>query len=142
MRQQIVLSVVAFGRAALCDGGIRRVAAIVAAAVMAMLVIGALIGASSTLWFAVLTPETIGRLTAIALAVDLAFGAAGGYLAALLGRAAPLGAALVFGLLGLMLTVISGAQGWYALALQLLLVPATLSGGWLRARHLARHALS
>jgi hypothetical protein len=34
------------------------------------------------------------------------------------------------------------AHGWYRPALQLLLIPATVSGGWLRARHLARRAHS
>lgn len=142
MRRQIVLSMLAFGQAALRDGGVRRLAAIVGAAVTAMLAVGVLIAASSAIWFAVLTPEALARLAVVALAIDLAFGAAGGYLAARLGRSAPLGAALVFGVLGLVLTLTAGAAGWYALALQLLLVPATLSGGWLRARHLARHRLA
>jgi hypothetical protein len=86
----------------------------------------------------------MGRLTIVAFAIDLAFGAAGGYLAARLGRPAPLGAAFVLGLLGVWLTLISGgdAHGWYRLALQLLLIPATLSGGWLRARHLIRRLQS
>jgi hypothetical protein len=140
MRQQIVLSMLEFVRAAVLDGGIRLLTAIVGAAVTAMLAIGVLIGASSALWFALLSPETIGRLTVIALAIDLAFGTAGGYLAARLGRAAPLGAAFAFGLLGLSLTLLSGAHAWDRLALQLFLVPATVTGGWLRARQLARNA--
>jgi hypothetical protein len=69
-------------------------------------------------------------LTIVVFAIDLAYGAAGGYLAARLGRAAPL-AAFVFGAFGVSLTQLSSgdAHGWYRLALQLLLVPATVSGG-------------
>jgi hypothetical protein len=42
--------------------------------------------------------------------------------------------------LGVSLTLMSAgdAHGWYRPALQLLLIPATVTGGWLRARHLAQ----
>ncbi len=142
MRQQIVWSALEFARAAVWDGGIRLLAAIVGAALTSMMAIGLLIGASSALWYALLSPETIGRLTIIAVAIDLAFGTAGGYLAARVGRAAPLAAAFVFGILGLSLTFVAGGHGWYQLALQLFLIPATVTGGWLRACHLARNTVS
>lgn len=144
MRQQMLRSVPLFVHAAVREGGFRLLAAIVGAALAALLAISVLIGASATLLSALVSPETIGRLTIVAFAIDLVFGAAGGYLAARLGRAAPLGAAFVLGLLGVTLTLISSAdgQGWYRPALQLLLVPASLSGGWLRALHLARRSPS
>lgn len=144
MRRQILLSVLEFIQSAVWDGGFRLLAASVGAALAALLAISLSIGASAALMYALLSPETIGRLTIVAFAIDLAYGAAGGYLAARLGRAAPLGAALVFGILGVSLTWTSGAEapGWYRMALQLLLIPATVTGGWLRARHLARRAHS
>jgi hypothetical protein len=140
MRQQILRSLPLFLQAAVRTGGFRLLTAIVGAALAALLAIGLLIGASATLLSALVSPGTIGRLTIVAFAIDLAYGAAGGYLAARLGRAAPLGAAFLFGVLGVSLTLMwSGdAQGWYRPALQLLLIPATLIGGWLRARHLAQ----
>jgi hypothetical protein len=144
VRRQILRSLPVLVQAAVRNGGVRLLAAIVGAALTALLAVSLLIGASAALVSTLVSPETMGRLTIVALAIDLAFGAAGGYLAARLGRAAPLGAAFVFGVLGLSLTLISGgdASGWYRPALQLLLIPATVSGGWLRARHLARHARS
>jgi hypothetical protein len=140
MRLQIVLSAFAFGRAAVHDGGFRLLAAIAGAAFAALLAVGVLIGATAAVVSALLSPETIGRLTIVVFAIDLAFGTAGGYLAARLGRAAPLGAAFVFGILGVSLALIWGgeASGWYRMALPFLLLPATVAGGWLRARHLAR----
>jgi hypothetical protein len=142
MRQQIFRSVPVFVQAAVRNGGFRLLATIVAAALAALLAITLLIGTSAALLSALVSPETIGRLAVVALAIDLACGGAGGYLAARLGRAAPLGAALVFGVLGVSLTLMSGwdAHAWYRPALQLLLIPATLVGGWLRASHLARRA--
>lgn len=144
MRQQILRSVPVFVQAAVWNGGFRLLAAVVAAASAALLAVGVLIGASTALLSALISPDAMARLTIVAFAVDLAYGAAGGYLAARLGRAAPLGAAFVFGVLGVSLTMLSGADahGWYRTALQLLLIPATLSGGWVRARHLARRAHS
>jgi hypothetical protein len=144
MRKQILHSVPPFVQAAARNGGLRLLAAIVGAALAALLAVSLLIGASIALWSTLVSPETIGRLTIVAFAIDLAYGAAGGYLAARLGRAAPLGAAFVLGVLGVALTLLSGgdAPGWYRPALSLLLIPATVSGGWLRARHLARRARS
>jgi hypothetical protein len=140
MRQQILRSVPVFVEAAVRSGGVRLLAAIVGAALAALLAVLLLIGASAAMWSALLSPHTIARLMVVALAIDLAYGAAGGYLAARLGRAAPLGAAFVFGVFGVLLTLVWGgdAHGWYRPALQLLLIPATVSGGWLRARRLAR----
>ena len=144
MRQQILRSVPVFVQAAVRNGGFRLLAAIVGAALAALLAVSLLIGASAALLSALVSPETIRRLTIVAVTIDLAYGGGGGYLAARLGRAAPLGAAFVFGVLGVSLTLMWGgdAHGWYRPALQLLLIPATVSGGWLRARHLARRAHS
>jgi hypothetical protein len=105
-----------------------------------VLAVSLLIGVSAALSSALVSPATIGRLTIVVFAIDLAYGAAGGYLAARLGRAAPLAAAFLFGVLGVSLTLAWGgdAQGWYRPALGVLLVPATLVGGWVRARRLAR----
>jgi hypothetical protein len=141
LRRQVLRSVPVFVQAAVRNGGFRLAVATVGAALAALLAVSVLIGASATLLSILVSPETIARFTIVACAIDLAFGAAGGYLAARLGRAAPLGAALVFGVLGVWLTVMSGveAPGWYRSALLLLLIPSTLAGGWLRARHLARN---
>lgn len=142
MRQQVLRSLPAFVRAAAREGGFRLLAAIVGAALAALLLIYVLIGASAALLTALVSPEAIGRLTIVVFAIDLACGAAGGYVAARLGRAAPLAAAFVLGVLGVSLTLVSGGDtdGWYRPALLLLLIPATVAGGWLRAHHLARHA--
>jgi hypothetical protein len=143
MRQQILRSLPVFVQSALWDGGLRRLAAILGAAFAALMLIGLAIGASTTLMLALVSPETIAELTVIFFAADLTFGAAGGYLAARLGRAAPLGAAFVFGILGVIITLISGgASAWYRLTLLVLLIPSTVMGGWLHARHLARRAHS
>lgn len=140
MRRQILWSVPSFVLAAVRNGGVRLMAATVGAACAALLAVGALIGVSAAVVSSLVSPATIGRLMIFALVIDLAYGAAGGYLAARLGRAAPLGAAFVLGVLGVSLTAISGGdtQSWYRPALQILLIPAAVSGGWLRARHLAR----
>jgi hypothetical protein len=139
VRQQVLRSVPVFMQAAVRDGGLRLPAAILGAAVVSLLVVLLLVGASATLLSALVSPETMARLTFVAFAIDLVYGAAGGYLAARLGRAAPLAAAFLFGVLGVWLTSRSGADAHasYRLALQLLLIPATVGGGWLRARHLA-----
>jgi hypothetical protein len=140
MTRQILRSVPFFLQAAVRTGGYRLIAMSAGAAIAALLAIGLLIGASAALAAALVPAETIGRLTLVAFAIDLAYGAAGGYLAARLGRAAPLAAAFLFGVLGVSLTLAWGgdAQGWYRPALGVLLVPATLVGGWVRARRLAR----
>jgi hypothetical protein len=140
MRQQILRSVPAFVGAAVRTGGLRLLGAIVGAALAALLAVGVAIGASAALLSTLVSPDAIARLTTVALVIDLAFGAAGGYLAARLGRAAPLGAAFVLGVLGVSVTAMSDvdASGWYRLALLLLLIPAAVGGGWLRARQLAR----
>ena len=139
-RRQILRSVPLFVRAAVLNGGFRLPAAIVGAALAALLAVSLAIGASAALLSALVAPEAIRRLAIVAFAIDLAYGAAGGYLAARLGRAAPLGAAFVFGVLGVLLTLMASgdAYGWYRPALQLLLIPATVAGGWLRAHHLSR----
>jgi hypothetical protein len=142
MRQQVVRSVPLFVHAALRNGGFRLLAVTLAAAVAALLAVSLVIAVSAALLSALVSPKTIGNLTIVALAIDLAYGAAGGYLAARLGRAAPLGAAFVLGVLGVSLTLTLGgdAHGWYRPALQLLLIPAAVSGGWMEARRLARRA--
>jgi hypothetical protein len=80
-----------------------------------VLAVSLLIGVSAALSSALVSPATIGRLTIVVFAIDLAYGAAGGYLAARLGRAAPLVAAFVFGAFGVSLTQLSSgdAHGWY-----------------------------
>jgi hypothetical protein len=144
MRQQVVRSVPVFVQAAVRGGGVRLLAATVGPALAALLAVSLLIGASAALLSTLLSPETIGSLTVVVFAIDLAYGAAGGYLAARLGRAAPLGAAFVFGAIGVSLTRMSGGDGhgFYRMGLQVLLIPATLSGGWLWARNLAKRAPS
>ena len=144
MRRQILRSVPVFVQAAVRNGGFRLLVPVVGAALAALLAVSLVVGASAALLSSLVSPDAIRRLTVVAFAIDLAYGAAGGYLAARLGRAAPLGAAFVLGVLGVSLTLMSGgdAHGWYRPALQLLLIPAAVSGGWLRARHLARRAHS
>lgn len=140
MRHQILRSVPSFVLGAVRNGGVRLMAAIVGAAFAALLAVSALIGVSAAVVSSLVSPEAIGRSMMFALVIDLVYGTAGGYLAARLGRAAPLGAAFVLGVLGVLLTAIAGGdtQSWYRPALQILLIPAAVSGGWLRARHLAR----
>lgn len=142
LRSQVLRSVPAFAQAGFRGGGFRLLAATVAAALAAMLLVGLLLDASAPLWSALVSPQAIGGWLFVALALDLAFGAAGGYLAALLGRAAPLAAAFLFGVFGLALTLASDLDGqvWYRTALVVFLVPATLTGGWLRSRRLVRRA--
>ena len=144
MRQQIVRSVAAFVRAAVVTGGFRLMLAVAGAAVVALAAIGGLIGVSMVLLAALASADIVARFAVIALAIDLGYGVAGGYIAARVGRSAPLGAAFAFGILGVLVTgVVSGdAQGWYGPVLSVLLIPATISGGWLRARDLARRTHS
>jgi hypothetical protein len=144
MRQQIVRSVPAFVRAAATAGAFRLMTAILGAALAALAAVGALVGASMALVAVMISAETMARFAVIALAIDLGYGMAGGYLAARIGRAAPLGAALAFGILSVAVTIfLSGdAQGWYRSTLTILLIPATVGGGWLRARDLAHRTHS
>lgn len=140
VRGQILRSAPLFLLAAIRQAGLRQLAAIVGAALLALLTVTTLIRASMVLVSTMIAPETNGRVTLVALALDLGCGIGGGYLAARLGRSAPLIAAFVFGVLGVTLTSMSGGDGhgWYRPALLLLLVPATVTGGWLRARSVAR----
>ena len=144
MRHQILRSIPSFVRATVRTGGLHLVTAVVGAALAAVVVIGALIGASVALLAVLVSAEALARFAVIALVIDLGYGAAGGYIAARIGRVAPLGAAFVFGVLGITVTlVLSGdTSGWYRSALSVLLIPATVSGGWLRARGLARRGHS
>lgn len=140
VRRQLVGSVPAFVRFAVAGRARAVLAAALGGALGAMLIVGLLIGASSRLLSAVVADGVIARLTMVMLVADLAFGVAGGYLAARFGRAVPLGAALVFGILGLVVATLTTGQtaAWYHATIQLLLLPATVAGGWLRARELAR----
>lgn len=140
MRREMLRSVPVFMLAAVRHGGFRLLAATVGAAFAALVAVGLLIGASVAVVSAMVPPETMGRLAIVAFAIDLSYGAAGGYLAARLGRAAPLGAAFIFGVLCVWLTLMltGDTRSWYPLALEFLLIPATVSGGWLHARRLAR----
>jgi hypothetical protein len=142
MWQQVLRSVPIFMQAAVRSGGLRLLAAVFGSALAALLAISILIAASVALLSALVSQETIRDLAVVGFGIDLAYAAAAGYLAARLARVAPLGAALIVGVLGVAITVVAGgdAQGWYRTALVLLLIPATMSGGWLRARQLARSA--
>jgi len=137
---QVLRSMPTLAHAALRAGGVRVAVRILGAAVAALLAILAVATASAALAFDTLSPGTMARFAVAVLAVDLAYGVAGGYLAARLGRVAPLASAVAVGVLGVMLSMVATAgatPGWYPLALQLLLVPATSVGGWMRARQLA-----
>lgn len=141
LRRELLRSIPTLAYGALRTGGVRLLMTIVGAALAAMALVMALVGVSATVLGEIISPEMARRFVILVLAVDLAYGVAGGYLAARFGRSAPLASALAFGLLAVPITVVATAgaeQGWYPLALQLLLVPATLGGGWMRARHLAR----
>lgn len=116
-------------------------AGMIGSAVAAMLVVLLVIGASAKVVSVITPADTLGRALLVMLAIDLAYGVAGGYLAARFGPRAPFGAALVFGLLGLAISMGSVGEQvtrWYQLALMFLLLPATLLGGWVRAREIAR----
>jgi hypothetical protein len=79
-----------------------------------VLAVSLLTGVSAALSSALVSPATIGRLTIVVFAIDLAYGAAGGYLAARLGRAAAR-RGIRFGAFGVSLTQLSSgeAHGWY-----------------------------
>jgi hypothetical protein len=141
MRWQVIRSVPVLAHGTLRAGGPRLLVGVLAAAAAALALVMGLIGVSATAFGELLAPETVRRFGVLVLALDLAYGAAGGYLAARFGRSAPLASALAFGVLAVATSMVSTAEvehSWYPLALQLLLVPATLGGGWVRARHLAR----
>jgi hypothetical protein len=140
VRSQVLRSLPALVMGEIRTGGFRLFAATLSAAALAMLAVGISIALTVAVFSRVMAPETFQRFAVVALLIDLAFGAAGGNLAARFGRSAPLGAAFIFGMLAVLLTAAFTGHngGWYFFALQSLLVPATLTGGWLRARHLAR----
>ena len=140
LRWQVMRSVRVMAYGALRAGGARLLVGVLTAAVAALALVMGVIGVSAAAFGEWLAPETIRRFGVLVLALDLAYGVAGGYLAARFGRSAPLASALAFGVLAVAASVVSTAEvehRWYPLALQLLLVPATLGGGWVRARHLA-----
>jgi hypothetical protein len=137
---QVLRSMPTLAHAALRAGGARAAVRILGAAVAALLAVLAVASASAALAFDTLSSATMARFAVVVLAVDLAYGVAGGYLAARLGRVAPLASAVAVGVLGVVLSTVAttgATPGWYPLALQLLLVPATSLGGWMRARQLA-----
>jgi hypothetical protein len=140
MRLQIVRSLPVIVWGTLRNGGFRVSVAVVGAALIALFVVSAVI--SAVMLSSVITRDAVRSVAVLALVVDLSFGTAGGYLAARLGRAAPLAAAFVFGAFAVILTSLSApdATGWYLPTLQLFLIPATVMGGWLRARSLAQRA--
>lgn len=143
MLSQALRSLPTLARAALRAGGARALLRILWAAGAALFAVLIVASASAAVAFDTFSPSTLARFAIVVLAIDLAYGVAGGYVAARLGRVAPLASAVAFGVLGVMLSVVAtgGAMpGWYPLALQLLLLPATAIGGWMRASQLvARH---
>ena len=143
MARQILRSMPVLAHAAFRAAGNRAAFSIVMGAVVALAAVLAVATVSAAVAFEAFSPETMARFAVVALAIDLAYGIAGGYLAARLGRLAPLASAIAFGLLGVTLSVVATAgttSAWYPVALQLLLVPATVLGGWMRARQLVtRH---
>ena len=142
MRRELIRSVPALARGALQSGGTRLLLTTLGAALAAMALVMGMMSVSVAVLDGMIPPEILQRFVLLVLAIELAYGVMGGYLAARIGGSAPFAAALVFGLLGVAITrVASGAEGgWYPLVLQLLLVPATLGGGWVRAHSVARGA--
>ena len=106
MSSQVLRSVPSLAMASLRDGGARTLARIMVAAGAAMLGVMALISLSMAAVFNAVPAQAIARFAVILLVVDLAYGLAGGYLAARLGRSAPLPSAVAFGVLAI---IISGA---------------------------------
>jgi hypothetical protein len=136
---QVLRSMPALAHAALRAGGTRAVVRVLGAAVGAFVTVLTVASASAAIAFGAFSPRTVARFALVVLAVDLAYCVAGGYLGARLGRVAPLASAVAVGVLGILLSAVTAGgatPGWYSLALQLLLVPATAVGGWLRARQL------
>ena len=144
LRRQVIGSIPFFARETLRTGGLRLIATTLLSALGALIAVGLLNGVSVIVLSALIGPNALERLGVVALTVDLVFGAAGGNVAARFGRLAPLCAALVFGVFGIVVTAILGAamDAWYRLSLELLIVPATLGGGWLHARGLVARARS
>ena len=144
MRLQVLRSLPVMVYGTIREGGLRVLSAAVGAALVALLVVSAVIGVSTALVSRMVSPDAVQSFVILALSIDLSFGIAGGYLAARVGRAAPLPAAFVFGVLAVAVSTLSGAgaTAWYVRALQVFLVPATLAGGWLRAQRLARRLSS
>ena len=139
MFSQIVRSVPTLSLGALRAAGLRATARIFGAALASLAAIWILSGVSAAVAFNGLSPETFARFSMVVLALDLTYCVGGGYFAARLGRVSPLVSAAAFGVLGLtlvMLTHDGKTPSWYLIALQLLLIPATVAGGWLRARQL------
>jgi hypothetical protein len=139
MLSQMLRSMPTLAHAALRAGGARAMARILSAAFAALLTVLIVASASAAVAFNTFSSQTMARFAIVVLAIDLAYGVAGGYLAARLGRVAPLASAVAFGVLGVVLSIVAtegATPGWYPLALQLLLVPATAVGGWVRARQL------
>jgi hypothetical protein len=120
-------------------GGPRVMMKAVGAGVVALLIMLIVSSTSAAVFFAAFSEEALVRFAIIAFAIDLGYGVVGGYLAALLARVAPLVSSLCCGVLAVVFTVIASGGAvpeWYALALQILLIPAAMTGGWLRARRL------
>ena len=143
MFSQMVRSMPTFAHAALRAGGTRALMRILGAALSALLAVLIVASVSAAVAFNTISPQTMARFAIVVLAIDLAYGVAGGYLAARLGPVAPLASAVAFGVLGVLLSTVAtegATPAWYPLALQLLLVPATALGGWMRARQIvAKH---
>jgi len=84
------------------------------------------------------------RLLLLASVYRGVFGVAGGYVTARLAPRAPIGHALVLGLIGLALSVMGAvimweqSPGWYPISLAVLAVPYAWLGGRLARRPLAR----
>jgi hypothetical protein len=136
---QLLRSMPTLAHAALRAGGARAMVRVLSAAFAALLTVGIVASASAAVALDTFSSQTMARFALVVLAIDLAYGVAGGYLAARLGRVAPLASAVAFGVLGVLLSIVTPAgatPGWYPLALQLLLVPATAAGGWMRARQM------
>ncbi|HZI28704.1 MAG TPA: hypothetical protein VFD64_11120 [Gemmatimonadaceae bacterium] len=111
----------------------------VGAGLVALLTMLVVSSASAAVFFAAFSEEALVRFAIFAFAIDLGYGVIGGYLAARLARVAPLVSSLSCGILAVVFTVVASGGAvpeWYALALQILLIPAAMTGGWLRARRL------
>jgi hypothetical protein len=122
--------------------GPRVVMKAVGAGFVALLTMLVVSSTSAAVFFAAFSEEALVRFAIIAFAIDLAYGVIGGYLAARLARVAPLVSSLSCGVLAVVFTVVASGGAvpeWYALALQILLIPAAMTGGWLRARRLVIH---
>jgi hypothetical protein len=120
-------------------GGPAVVMKAVGAGLLALIAMIVVSSASAAAFFAAFTEDALIRFAIIAVTIDLGYGVIGGYLAARLSRVAPLISALACGVFGVVFTMAASRGAlpdWYALALQILLIPAAITGGWLRARRL------